>query len=261
MNRHTATWAIAEDVVVPNIDGTLATLQGTPVANSAGYPDGVIFITGAVQLWRTPVDQHSAPNLGTNTSVALAERTYVMATDCLLAIAGGNEDGLPPDSLVLTVPPVIAAPIGQESEYTTRLVNTGGPIEEATEVIRLSSTDRDLVAADVTYETFDEGVWTAVDWTVTDGDLVFTEQYPVPAGMNATSQVRVTVNADDLTDLTGTSTITGDSGAVLASESYTYLLSATPPPADAPTITAVVPGTGPSAGGTEITITGTGFEE
>lgn len=258
MNRATATYAIAADLVVPNIDGTLATLQGTPVANSAGYPDGVIFITGAVQLWRTPVANHTAPNLGTNTALALAERTYVMATDCLLAIAGGDDNGNPPDSLDLSVPSPIAVTIGAPTIYTTRLVNTGGPVDEATEVIRLSSTDRDLTSADVTYQTEDNGTWVDVDWFETEGDLVFTEVFPVPAGLNATSRVRIVVHAEDLTNLTGTSTITGDFGVVLAEESYVYDLSAAPAPAV--TVTAVDPATGPVGGGTTVTITGTGFE-
>jgi hypothetical protein len=260
MNRATATYAIAADVVVPNIDGTLATLQGTPVANSAGYPDGVIFITGAVQLWRTPVGSYQAPNTATNTSMALAERTYVMATDCLLAIAGGDDNGLPPDSLDLFVPSPIAVTVDEPTIYTTRLVNTGGPVDEATEVIRLHSTDRALTADDVTYQTEDDGTWTTVDWFETEGDLVYTEMYPVPAGLNASSRVRITVNAEDLTNLTGSSLITGDFGAVLASESYVYDISAAPPPVDPPTITAVEPAQGPLAGGVTVTVTGTGFE-
>lgn len=256
MNRATATMAVAARAAFTNLDGTLVTAQGTPIANSAGYPDGVIFITGAVNLWRTPVATYQAPNTATNTSLALSERTYVMSTDCLLAVAGGDEDGNPPESLDLFVPSPIRVETNEPTVYTTRLVNTGGAIDEVTETIRLHSEDGPLAPEDVIYETDDSGVWTAVTWTVEDGDLVYTETYPVPAGLNATSPVRITVTRP-MDDLTGTSTITGPDG-VLAYEAYEF--NVVDLVTEAPTITSVSPDTGPVAGGTVITVTGTGFE-
>lgn len=256
MNRYMATLAVAADVVSPGLDGTLTTGLGTPVAASAGYPDGVIFITGAVHLWRTPTRDYQAPNTATNTSVALAERTYVLSTDCLLGIAGG-EDGEPPVSLDLFVPDPIGVTAGTPTTYTTRLTNTGAAIAEATETIRLHSADGPLAASDVTYETEDSGVWTQVTWTVVDGDLVFTETYPVPAGLAATSRVRITVNRD-LADLTGMSTITGPGDEIIAIAAYDFIVA--PDSTPAPTVTSIAPASGPVAGGTTVTITGTGFE-
>lgn len=258
MNRAMATLAIAADVVYPGLDGSLTTGLGTPVAASAGYPDGVIFITGAVHLWRTSVDTYQAPNTSTNTSIALAERTYVLSTDCLLAVAGGDTDGNPPQGLDLFVPSPIVTPIDTPTVYYTRLTVTGGDIDEVTETIRLHSDDRDLVASDVTYETQDGGTYVAVTWTVEDGDLVYTETYAARSGHTATSPVRVTVNADDLTDLTGTSTVYGDDDQLLDSVSYVYTI--VPDPTPGPTVTAIEPASGPAAGGTQVTITGTGFE-
>lgn len=255
MSRYTATLAIAADVVYPGLDGSLTTGLGTPVAASAGYPDGVIFVTGAVHLWRRPVNTYQAPNLKTNTSMALSERTYVLSTDCLLAIAGGD-DGEPPASVDLYVPSPIVTPVDTPTVYLTRLTNTGGAVDSATETIRLHSEDGPLAAGDVTYETFDDGTYTAVTWTVVDGDLVYTETYPIPAGLSATSPVRITVNRD-LDDLTGTSTITVDD-EFIGGTAYQYQV--VPDPTPGPTVTAITPTSGPVAGGTTVTITGTGFE-
>lgn len=257
MNRATAAMAVAARAVFPGLDGSLTTAQGTPVANSAGYPDGVIFITGAVHLWRTPVTTYQAPNLGSNTSVALAERTYVLSTDCLLAIAGGDEDGEPPASVDLYVPSPIRVTVDEATIYTTRLVNTGGAVESATETIRLHSDSGPLTADDVTYQTEDDGVWTSVTWTEVDGDLVYTETYPIPAGLNASSRVRIIVHRD-VNNLYGSSSIVDADGDFIGGTAYAYIIDAPTP--TGPTITSVVPNSGPVEGGTTITVTGTGFE-
>jgi hypothetical protein len=116
MNKETATWAIAADVAMPSLDGTLVTGQGTPIANSPGYPDGVVFLTGEVRIWRTPVEVHTVDATGENQAYALAERIYAVGTDCLLAYSG--EEIVPP------VPPTLAsidpesAPAGTETEFT-----------------------------------------------------------------------------------------------------------------------------------------------
>lgn len=206
MNRYTATLAIAADVVAGSLDGTLMTVQGTPVANSAGYPDGVIFITGAVHLWRTSVDTYAAPNLGENTDLALAERTYVLSTDCLLAIAG---DVTPPTELAITsIDPDEVVP-GETVSVT--VTGTGFTPETVVSV---------------------GGETVTLDPSSTETELVFSWTAPTTGG---DVDVVVTDGSD-----TATGTIT-----VL-----------TPP-----TITAVDPTTGPVAGGTTITVTGTGFEE
>lgn len=89
MNRRTASLAIAADVLVRDpLTGALETAQGTPVANAPGYPDDVIFITGQVHLWRGPVETYDVQAVMTNTAMTLAERLYVVSTECLLAYAG-----------------------------------------------------------------------------------------------------------------------------------------------------------------------------
>jgi hypothetical protein len=89
MNRRTAARAIAADVVIVDpLSGALSTVQGTAVANGAGYPDGVIFITGQVHLWRSPVETYDVNAVMQNTAMTLAERLYVASTECLLAYAG-----------------------------------------------------------------------------------------------------------------------------------------------------------------------------
>lgn len=88
MNRHTAALAIAAEAVFPSLDGTLMTGQGTPVANAPGYPDGLVFVTGAVHAWRTPVRTYDVPDTRQNSHYSLAERIWSIGTECLLAYAG-----------------------------------------------------------------------------------------------------------------------------------------------------------------------------
>jgi hypothetical protein len=89
MNRRVAAVAYAgRSLVIDGLSGALSTAQGTPVANAAGYPDNVIFITGQVNLWRGPVATYDVPAVMTNQAVSLAERLYVASTECLLAYAG-----------------------------------------------------------------------------------------------------------------------------------------------------------------------------
>jgi hypothetical protein len=89
MNRRVAAVAYAgRSLVIDGLSGALSTAQGTPVANAAGYPDEVIFITGQVNLWHGPVSTYDVPALIANQSISLAEQLYVASTECLLAYAG-----------------------------------------------------------------------------------------------------------------------------------------------------------------------------
>ncbi len=84
MSRAEATRAIAADVVTSALDGTLTTVQGTPVANSAGYTDDdVIWVTGAVHIWRAPIHTYKTPDPLKNTALGLAERGYAVSIDCI----------------------------------------------------------------------------------------------------------------------------------------------------------------------------------
>lgn len=90
MGRGVATFAAAADVVVVGLDGTLATAQGTPVANGAGYgavAHSSIFATGQVTILRGPVETRVAPGMDTGSGTcgpprALAERTIVPLIEC-----------------------------------------------------------------------------------------------------------------------------------------------------------------------------------
>lgn len=95
MNRRTAANVISVRSAFQHIDGTLMTGQGTPIANAPGYPDGLIFITGAVHGWRTPVRTYDVPDIVANSHFSLAERIWSISTECVLAYAGT----LPPAAL------------------------------------------------------------------------------------------------------------------------------------------------------------------
>jgi hypothetical protein len=89
MNRRVAAVAYAgRSLISDPLTGALFTAQGTPVANAAGYPDEIVFITGQVNLWRGPVNTFDVPAVMQNQSIALAEALYVVSTECLLAYAG-----------------------------------------------------------------------------------------------------------------------------------------------------------------------------
>lgn len=88
MNRRTAANAISCRAAFQNIDGTLVTGQGSPIANAPGYPDGLIFVTGAVHGWRTPVRTYEVPDTVENSHYSLAERIWSIGTECFLAYAG-----------------------------------------------------------------------------------------------------------------------------------------------------------------------------
>lgn len=207
MNKATATWAIAADIATPSLDGTLVTGQGTPIANSAGYPDGVVFLTGAVLIWRTAVQVHTVDAVSTNQAYALAERIYSVGTDCLLAYSG--EQITPPVAVTVTAVDPESVVIGTTTTITvtgtgftdTSLVRVNGRVVETTYVS----------ATELTFELAAPDDPTSVDVTVWD------------AGRIAGPQVVIVTEVP------------------------------------VPTVTAITPATGPAAGGTAVTITGTGF--
>ena len=84
--------AAAQGAIVNN-GGKLSTVLGTPVAVSAGYetktggvldPEQWAYVTGAVVLARGEVVLQSALDTNTNDAVALYERLYMAAVDCLI---------------------------------------------------------------------------------------------------------------------------------------------------------------------------------
>ena len=101
MNRRVAAVLISAHILFPDaLTGVLATGQGTPVANAAGYPDELIFITGQINAWRGPVATFDVPAQMTNQAISLAERLYVVSTECLLAYAGTTGPAPIPDTYV-----------------------------------------------------------------------------------------------------------------------------------------------------------------
>lgn len=96
--RSVVTRGLARTVFMTNLDWTVATGQGTPVANGGGYednlgPDGTVpdageawlYITGHVTLLRTPVTSVQVPDVRNNNQQALAERQYTPLVECFVA--------------------------------------------------------------------------------------------------------------------------------------------------------------------------------
>jgi IPT/TIG domain-containing protein len=113
-----------------------------------------------------------------------------------------------------------------------------------------------IITATVTENNQNVPNGTAVQFTTTLGTFTDT---------GATTSIRITTNGASTATLTsagaGTAHVTATVANVSASVDVTFSpIPVTPqPPSTAPTITSVVPSTGPPAGGTTVTITGTNF--
>ncbi len=89
MSRGLAAVACAAQVIAPGLDGTLATCQGTPIANGAGYSalgDSII-ASGQVTLLQGPVETRDVPQMDNGDGTcspprSLAERSYVALIEC-----------------------------------------------------------------------------------------------------------------------------------------------------------------------------------
>jgi len=88
VTRYGATILASLGLLVRNLDGSLETWLGTKVSADAGYTSGEtttfnIWVTGQVNLWRTPIIVNSAPNTNLNKGRAIAERLYSATVDCM----------------------------------------------------------------------------------------------------------------------------------------------------------------------------------
>lgn len=91
MGPHEAILAAAAQVVAPGLDGSLATVLGTPVVVGAGYAvtgSEMVYASGQVVLYRGPILAQNVPGMQGPTAAdchpprALAERTYVPLIEC-----------------------------------------------------------------------------------------------------------------------------------------------------------------------------------
>lgn len=208
MNRATAT--LLSNYLEIALDGTLTTIQGTPVANSAGYPDGFMFVTGAVHAWRSAVTTVSVDNPMKNTALGLAERTYVVTTDCLLAYAGTAPTPVPAPTLTTVAP--ATGPIAGGTTLT--LTGTGFTAGEIT-AVRLGGVSRPFTITspttitivtqaggagpvDVVIEGTSGSVTKAGGFTFSLPPMTVTSLDPTTGPL--TGEIYVTVNGTNLTD-------------------------------------------------------------
>lgn len=92
VGRYGVTWLMAKQLLVRNLDGTLETVNGTLVANGAGYDwtnagnhaftTFNMWITPQVNLWGGSVVVTPAQNRTLNTQEAVAERTWSATLAC-----------------------------------------------------------------------------------------------------------------------------------------------------------------------------------
>jgi hypothetical protein len=206
MNRAMAARALKWDLIDnDSIDGTLHTKQGTPVANSPGYPDGIIFITGAVHLWRTSVQAYNVNDVMDNEALSLAERVYTAATDCILAWAGVE-------------PPEYTAPVLTSLAPTSIVVGTAPTSVVATGTGFVSST-RFYVGATRVAAVIDSA--TKATLSIPGQASPGTVQVTAVNGTESSDAVDLTVNPAAPT-LTSVAPNPGPQG-----KSYTYTLTGT----------------------------------
>jgi len=88
VTRYGASILASLGLLVRNLDGSLETWLGSKVSADAGYIANEstafnIWVTGQVNLWRTPVIVNNAPNTTLNKGRAIAERLYAATVDCI----------------------------------------------------------------------------------------------------------------------------------------------------------------------------------
>ena len=83
MDRGLATEGIAAHVIVPGLDWSLTTGQGTPIDNGGGFvAQNTIWVTGSASIARGPIKTYRAIDPLHNHEMALAERSYALWIDC-----------------------------------------------------------------------------------------------------------------------------------------------------------------------------------
>ena len=84
------------DLQVDKETWAMHTVHGTPIANGGGYysvgpgqtaaaRQAWLFVTGQVNIFRSPLRAYEAPGLKMNRDFALAERTYSVTVECITA--------------------------------------------------------------------------------------------------------------------------------------------------------------------------------
>jgi hypothetical protein len=145
IDRRLATLGISESVIFPSLDFSLSTGLGTPVAAGSGYdlstgPAGQAapaagqywaYVTGQVNIWRTPVLSEKVDDITINRARALAERTYVVTVECIVAailidtaLTGGGSVGPAGESAYQIA--VDNGFVGTETEWLASLVGPQG---------------------------------------------------------------------------------------------------------------------------------------
>lgn len=69
-----------------NLDGSIVTINGTPVIASGRHSSGTILGVGAITVIHDTIAQYDVVNPETNTRFAIAERVYAIAVDCLYRV-------------------------------------------------------------------------------------------------------------------------------------------------------------------------------
>lgn len=94
MSRQDVVTASAEGSV-ERIDGTIVTVNGTPVLASGWVVPGTVYAVGAIAVEHSPLEVHEVINPELNTLWALAEAIYAIAVDCAFRrvsyISGGDD--------------------------------------------------------------------------------------------------------------------------------------------------------------------------
>jgi hypothetical protein len=179
MNRGTAVLAAAEGAIDGDFEsGLMYTANGTPVLASWVVPANKIFVIGWPTVYVSETTTTTAKDLTTNVEMAIAERLYAVAVDCLfravITVTLPADSEPPPDGegpLTILLGSIPSSPIPDGTDATiiaqTNVVPTG-------EVILWYSVNggADVEAGEMTQTDTHSFVWNVVGDSTTTGDSV-----------------------------------------------------------------------------------------
>jgi hypothetical protein len=96
--------AASRNILFRNLDGTLSTILGSKVAVMSTLPDGILYASGAINIWRGPIQMSEAADITHNKMRVIAERLHSVVIECGVQAINYKAPAAP------TTPPAPPAP-------------------------------------------------------------------------------------------------------------------------------------------------------
>jgi hypothetical protein len=180
MSRFMAVIADAEGVLHRDKDsGDLTTINGTPVVTSWVSAADKISVIGWPTVYASEVVANGVTNPTQNRELALAERIYAIAVDCLfravitvtLAVSDEEPEPDPDEDLVITLGSIPSSPIPDGSDATIIAQTNVVPDDDVILHYKING-GADTAAGEMTQTNPHEFVWDVQGDLTTTGDSV-----------------------------------------------------------------------------------------